>query len=163
MGDFNHPEVDWINETCNTANTHPASKFLECTRDCFLTQHVKEPTHFRGSQTANTLDLILSSREDMVDNVQVWNPIGKSHHGMVSCNLNVEAKGNSTSRTSYKYDKGNYTRMAEDLELTNWEKQFDNKDTQECWDIFQNRLQELCNKWIPQRKAATGNMKTKPL
>ena len=40
--------------------------FLLLAQDCFLTQHVLEPT--RGG---NVLDLILSSQNELVDNVKV--------------------------------------------------------------------------------------------
>ena len=29
VGDFNHPEIDWTNESCACHTDHPASKFLE--------------------------------------------------------------------------------------------------------------------------------------
>lgn len=44
MGDFNFKEVDW-NRSCTTVNeSHVLSKLLECVKDCFLFQHVSEPT-----------------------------------------------------------------------------------------------------------------------
>ena len=52
MGDFNHGHI--LQESLESAvgNDHP---FLLPTQDCFLTQHVLEPT--RGG---NVLDLILT-------------------------------------------------------------------------------------------------------
>ena len=43
-GDFNHPEVD--RKICTTSQSmyHNTSRFLEWISDCFLYQHVKEPT-----------------------------------------------------------------------------------------------------------------------
>jgi Skp family chaperone for outer membrane proteins len=118
---------------------------------------------FRGTQTPNTLDLILSSSEDLVENVHVMNPVGKSHHGMVACTLKVGAECGGSSGISFKYDKGNYISMAEELDLINWEKKFKDRDTQECWDIFQGIVTELRDKWIPLRRQTIGNKKTKPL
>jgi hypothetical protein len=56
------------------------SRFLVCIDDCFLTQHVREATHHRPGQAANTLDLVLSNEENMVEGVQHHAPLGKSHH-----------------------------------------------------------------------------------
>lgn len=53
MGDMNYAEIDWENQACNTSTDHHAYKFLEKFRDCFLYQHVNEPTHYRGLQKAN--------------------------------------------------------------------------------------------------------------
>ena len=51
-GDFNHPEIDWENETSLQNDNHKATIFLESVvRDNFLYQHVKSPTHYRAEQT----------------------------------------------------------------------------------------------------------------
>ena len=61
LGDFNHPEIDWTNESCACHTEHPASTFLETVRDNFVTQAVDQPTHYRSLQKANILDLIFSN------------------------------------------------------------------------------------------------------
>ena len=50
-------------------------QFLLLTQDCFLTQHVLEPT--RGW---NVLDLILSTQNELVDNVKVHESLVSSDH-----------------------------------------------------------------------------------
>ena len=62
MCDFNYLDVDWQNSSAG-AQGH---QFYECARDFFLYQHVQAPT--RGG---NTLDLILSTEQNMVENVEV--------------------------------------------------------------------------------------------
>ena len=54
MGDFNHGHIQWESLESARGDDH---QFLLLTQDCFLTQHVLEPT--RGG---NVLDLILSSQ-----------------------------------------------------------------------------------------------------
>jgi len=41
MGDFNYPHIDWIN--INRADKS-SEQFLDLLQDCYLTQHVIEPT-----------------------------------------------------------------------------------------------------------------------
>ena len=53
---------------------------------CFLTQDVLEPT--RGG---NVLDLILSSQNELIDNVKVHEPLGSSYHNQIHFNI----KGNT--------------------------------------------------------------------
>ena len=72
MGDFNHGHIQWESLESAGGDDH---KFLLLTQDCFLTQHVLEPT--RGG---NVLDLILSSQNELVDNVEVHEPLGSSDH-----------------------------------------------------------------------------------
>ena len=54
MGDFNHADIRWNSlDSCDDGKA-----FLMLVQDCFLTQHVSEPT--RGD---NILDLILSTQK----------------------------------------------------------------------------------------------------
>ena len=46
MGDFNFPEIDWLNQSTSVSETHIASRFLENIRDCYLYQHVHENTSY---------------------------------------------------------------------------------------------------------------------
>ena len=61
FGDFNFPDIDW--QLC-TSGPH-GKDFLDVVSDCFFTQHVLFPT--RGN---NCLDLIFSSEDSMVRNVE---------------------------------------------------------------------------------------------
>ena len=62
FGDFNFPEIDWKTESCTAGTGHAAYRFLESTRDAFLTQHQCEPTRYRYGQRSNILDLVFTSR-----------------------------------------------------------------------------------------------------
>jgi hypothetical protein len=61
-GDFNHPEVDWLDVCTPKDCNHPTSKFVEAVRDSFLVQFVQKPTHYRGNQTQIVMDLIFALR-----------------------------------------------------------------------------------------------------
>ena len=81
-GDFNLPGIKWNDNNACDGTTEQS--FLEAFRDCFLHQHVREPTHHRGAQTANILDLVLTNEEHMIDNVEQHAPLGKSHHSVIT-------------------------------------------------------------------------------
>ena len=67
MGDFNYPEIDWqCLASINDESCSPANKFKRCVWNHFLCQHVHQPTHFRGLQKANILDLVLRNEEEMI-------------------------------------------------------------------------------------------------
>ena len=55
------------------------------TQDCFITQHVLEPT-----RCGNVLDLILSSQNELVDNVKVHELLGSSDHNQIHFNIKVK-------------------------------------------------------------------------
>jgi hypothetical protein len=78
MGDFNFAELDWGNlEKLDVS--HP---FVDCLNNNFLFQFVNEPT--RGK---NYLDLILSSEENMVQNLLVEEPFETSDHQVIRFEL----------------------------------------------------------------------------
>ncbi|PKU30860.1 dtw domain-containing protein 2 [Limosa lapponica baueri] len=74
MGDFNHPNICWRD---NTAGHKQSKKFLECVDDNFLLQVVEEMR--RGA----TLDLVLTNKEGLVGNVKLKGSLGCSDHEMV--------------------------------------------------------------------------------
>ncbi|PKU38249.1 dtw domain-containing protein 2 [Limosa lapponica baueri] len=77
MGDFNHPDICWKD---NTAGHMKSRKFLECINDNFLLQMIEEPTR-KGAM----LDLVLTNKEGLVRNVKFKGSLGCSDHKMHQC------------------------------------------------------------------------------
>jgi len=63
MGDFNHTNVSWRD---NTANHKQSRRFLEYADDNFLLQVTEKPMR-RGAM----LDLVLTNKEGLVGNVKL--------------------------------------------------------------------------------------------
>ena len=82
MGDFNHGHIQ--RESLESVGGDD-DQFLLLTHDWFLTQHVLEPT-----RVGNVLDLILSSQNELVDNVKVHEPLGSSDHNQIHFNIKVK-------------------------------------------------------------------------
>ena len=81
-------------------------QFLLLTQDCFLTQHVLEPT--RGG---NVLDLILSSQNELVDNVKVHEPLGSSDHNQIHFNIKLTTGNTYKKQWRRNFNKGKYKVM----------------------------------------------------
>ncbi|GAB0189139.1 hypothetical protein GRJ2_001379200 [Grus japonensis] len=75
MGDFNHPDICWRD---NTAGHKQSRRFLECADDSILLQVIEEPTR-RGAM----LDIVLTSKEGLVGDVNLKGSLGCSDHEMV--------------------------------------------------------------------------------
>ena len=95
-GDFNYKEIDWENESA-PKEKHHLSHFINVLQDCYLSQHVTEPTRCREGENANLLDLILSSEEGAVYDLSYHPPLGESDH--VCLRFNVPFKTYSTPKT----------------------------------------------------------------
>ena len=78
MGDFNFPEINWVNNEVSTNINSDQYKFYECIQDNFLfsSQHICSLTRFRCCQNSNLLDLVFTNEEDIITDT----PVGKSDH-----------------------------------------------------------------------------------
>jgi hypothetical protein len=160
VGDLNHPEIGWPGPKCNCKETHPAAVFTNIVRETFMTQHVDQPTHYRGSQAANTLDLILTDDEDLVDNIEYEAPIGKSHHSVLRFDINCQNDNSIPPRETYLYNKGDYHSIKNHLSTVDWDHELGNKTTEECWQSLLDTLITLKKRYIP-RRMVRGNPKFK--
>ena len=84
MGDFNHGHIQWKSLESTGGEDQ---QFIFLIQDSFLTQHVLEPT--RGE---NVLDIVLSSQNELVDNVKIHEPLGNSDHSQIHFDINVKSE-----------------------------------------------------------------------
>ncbi len=82
MGDFNLPSVAWGKDLVACGLTARDSNFYNCFISLGLTQWVTEPTFITSG---NILDLILTSEDDRVGEVQVLLLFPNGGHGLVLC------------------------------------------------------------------------------
>ena len=156
MGDFNYPGIDWVNYSVSSGATSECCKFLECITDCFVTQHVMEPT--RGMAI---LDLLLTREPNMISSVSVNEPLGSSDHHMVTCVVHQQQDRCSNVVESRDYLKGDYSRIREELANIDWDTMLTGS-ANECWTRFKEELQHLEELHIPLRKRK-GSKRKKPI
>ena len=161
MGDFNYPGINW--ETGETL-TATEGQFFELINDCFLIQHVTEPTRDK-----NVLDLVFTTEKGMFENLEIKDPIGKSDHNTLVWELVTQTVIPQNNVMSFSYHRGNYQGMRESINSINWSELFDEKDVKECWGIFRDRLLSEIEKFVPKSTRAKRqknrwiNRKTKKL
>ena len=106
IGDFNVPNVDWIFMYPGAGIKSFENKLISCIHDCFLVQHVKQPTRYKDLQKQNILDLLLT-QDDLIYDISFDVPIGKSDHIVIGFLCKFR---NSYADVTNKLDfsKGNY-------------------------------------------------------
>ena len=72
------------------SETHPAFKFIECLRDNFLFQHVHSNTRHRFGQEPSCLDLVLSDKEELIENLKISDKLGASDHNSILFNITCQ-------------------------------------------------------------------------
>ena len=81
FGDFNFPEIYWMNYLIKGSDISLPAKFVfDITQDLFLKQHVDFNTRFREGNESLMLDLIFTNEDYMIENLRSIAPLGKSDH-----------------------------------------------------------------------------------
>ena len=90
LGDFNLPSISWetgdVGNRFNNGYNTPLH-FLGTLQSNGLFQHTTQNTWARGSNAPRPLDIIVTSREDNVEDLKVLAPLGRSDHAVLSCNM----------------------------------------------------------------------------
>ena len=156
LGDFNYPGIDWINWVTESNQGDSQYEFIETVRDCYLYQHIQEPTRGRGSNIPSCIDLLFTNEEGMISEINLDSPLGKSDHSLISFQFNSYISANSAPKTRYKYDKGNYSEMKDFLDI-NWDEYLENENIDTQWTLFCDKLQIASDKYIPKVTINNGN------
>ena len=154
MGDFNLGEINWSSNLSNTNENHIASQFLECIRDCFLYQHVKNNTRYRTGSEPSLLDLILTNEEDMINIINYMPGLGKSDHLQLQFTYNCYTEISKTIFTKMNFFKGNYTGLSRELAQIDWLQVLDGVDVSASWEILTEQLSNLIETYIPVSKVS---------
>ena len=164
MGDFNFPEIDWESITTSVGEEHKATKFVECIRDTYWFQHVKQPTRVREGYEPSLLDLIFTNEENMIENLTTHPSLGKSDHLILSFNYICYTlpvfKCEQKSRLNFF--KGDYVSIREELDKINWTNNLNGMDMLQSWRSFAEINIDLMEKYIPVSKTPKGCGKPKP-
>ena len=155
MGDFNYPKLKWDGTDLFNQEEDQENKeniFVECLRDAFLIQNVQKPTRNRENQRANILDLILTSDDDLITEIEHMDPLGKSDHQVLMFNMIINLDDDVTSyRHKLNLSKGNYSNMREEFRNLNWDHLLE-LNINEMWTCFSDRLKESMYRNIPEIK-----------
>ena len=128
MGDFNLPVSKWG----EPVNLHHGHDLYTNLKESSLTQLVHLPT--RGN---NILDLVLTTNEDLIENLTVDNKISNSDHRAITFDLRLKNKvANISNEKIPDFRKGNFQNLRKILAETDWN-QFSNiNDINAQWKIF---------------------------
>ena len=147
-GDFNYKEIIWESEY--SAQEHQ-SVFINTLQECYLHQHVTEPTRFRENETPNLLDLLITNEESMIENLSYHPPLGESDHLClrfnVLCGKKEETREESEARNIFKVD---LNAVLAELEQYDWVNLL-NSNFQHDYQVFFEILEKIMLRHTPVR------------
>ena len=151
IGDFNHGNIKW--DTLQSTGVED-QKLLCLVQDNFLTQHVLEPT-----RATRILDIVLSSQNELVDNVEIKEPLGSSDHNQMHFNINVKSDKTKVKQCRRDFRKGNYKEIRKRLTLIDWNDKMKNKTAAECRNIVRGELDNAIDSYVPMKKQGQRSKK----
>ncbi|KAF7243921.1 Aerolysin-like protein, partial [Varanus komodoensis] len=117
MGDFNLPDI--TSET-HSAVTARSRRFLEAIEGAFFTQRVREAT--RGG---NILDLVLTNREELIDEVQIR---GANDHSILCFEIRGLGTCSRSSTRSWDFKRANFGQLKARLGKVSWHRLLEVED-----------------------------------
>ena len=123
-GDFNLKGIDWKNECCQSNMKH-LSLFIQTVQDCFMYQHITEPTRVREKQTSNILDLVLTTEEGMAQDFRYHPPLGKSDHLILTFNVSRKQERKRGYIPCTYLKKADYKIIKNNLNKIDWDSELD--------------------------------------
>lgn len=160
LGDFNYGHVDWLNlvPTPDRDFDSDEGRFVECVKDCFLYQHILEPTRARLHNNPNILDLLFTNEEGAVDNLMYQSPLGKSDHCVLKFDFMLGNVKKDSLVPKLNYKKANFKRMGEYLQKVNWgEELYILTDTEEMWDMIKGKIIWAIENYTPEFRPFVNN------
>lgn len=150
VGDFNCPDIDWI----NLSSSPPNHFLLNCCLNNYLSQIVQEPT--RGD---NILDLVFVNDLSFTSTVEVTDEFPGSDHRSVSCIFEfdaIEPQHSTLTSQPWKPDfqRADWTqyRLVLSTEL-NSRTIMRPSDVEEMWDGIKSSILAASNLCVPERKS----------
>ena len=148
-GDGNFKHINWNSMTCSVSETSKDFLFLETIKDAFLDQHIKSPTRGRGSDTPSTLDLIITKNDDVVEDIIIEAPLGKSDHAMIHGNIACSFEAKPIRKTRYQYDKADFKKLRD--MMPDWKEILKNDEMtiDEMWKVFKDKVTAAIDECVP--------------
>ena len=159
LGDFNFPHINWELEQPYSTAGNAAVKFLDTVKDNFLFQHVRTPTRSRSYSTPSILDLVLTRDENIIEQMSIEAPLGRSDHSVITFKLYCDKEITTSNVTKYLYDKGDYAKMLQEMNSIDWVQLFGRDledDVESQWEFFKNKYLDVVTKHVPTRTSSIG-------
>ena len=138
--------------------------FVEYLHDSFLYQHIDQPTRYRINQEPTIDDLILTSSEFLIEDINYNCHIGHSDH--ITLNFTVDFTPNRsktpTKAKRFQYHKTDINKMKQMLDC-DWASLLSNPSIQDAYQTFLDKYRDAEKECVPMTETKTDDNFTKPM
>jgi hypothetical protein len=146
MGDFNF-HVDWENMT---GQNNKDNKFIDFINGAFLQQHVSEPTREVPGQAENILDLVISTEDNLVENILVGENFGTSDHKIIRWTVELEEhRAEEKNMKWYNYFKADFNLVRSKIKEKELKSKLKGLGVNESWNELVKCLTQVMVETIP--------------
>ena len=146
VGDLNYSNIDWHTLSANSSSEN----FLKSVKDNFVSQHIDFPTHNSGTQP----DVVLSSNDDIVMDVEGMCHLGSSDHSMLMVTMKGSVSRNVTFEEVPDWRNADLAMLRDELRGVCWK--MDGLDTLKSWSFIKEKIWEAEDKSVPKKRRRVG-------
>ena len=119
-------------------------------------QLISSNTHFKPNCKPSLIDLILTKTPEIINNIKHNPPIAKSHHHVITAEIEVNNHLKNKVKTKEKiikpnFDKANYQAINEYIQQIDWDKLLRDKNVNEMWEIIKHNTQKAQELFVPNK------------
>ena len=144
VGDLNFPGIRWA----TGGSDAKGRAFYDTVEDKHMSQHVEESTHISG----NLLDLVISSEDEVVRDVQMEGRLATSDHKLIEAELLLEVPPSQSSDHVRDYGRGDYAEMRRRAGNIDWANEMEDLSVEESWSFIKKNLSELIESLVPMKR-----------
>ena len=117
------------------------------------------PTRGRGSQRPSVIDLVFTNEIDMIDNIDITEPLGASDHAVLDIKFRCSVE-EQPPKIVFKYEKTDFNELKEMLDI-DWKEKLNGckDDVDKQWGIYYKLHREAEDKCVPKNVITTNNKK----
>ena len=145
-GDLNYSCINW-DTLCGDGS---CESFLETVKNNFLSQHVNFSTLSSGTQP----DVVLSSNDDIVKDVEGLCHLGSSDHLMLLITMKGSVTRNVTFEEVPDWRNADFSLLRDELRGVNWG--MEGLDTLKSWSFVKEKIWEAEDKSVPKKRRRVG-------
>jgi len=143
MEDLNHPDICWKD---NTASHKQSRRFLDCVDVNVLLQVTEEPT-----RRVVILDLVLTYKEGLVENVKLKGSLGCSDRE-IEFKILRAVKSMHSNLISLNFRRADFCLFRDLFSRVQWDKALEGRGAQETWLISKDHLLQAQEQYIPTKR-----------
>ena len=97
----------------------------------------------------NVLDLVLTSEEAMIENLEIKENLSTSDHNIIYWHLITKTEMHQNTATKFNFSRADYANLMECLRKIDWDLKFQDQDVEKMWNVFSDIMNELIVQFVP--------------